>query len=75
MTTTEQSNYNVAWIKTSMQKPTNKLYNSMFECITAKHVEKRYREELSEPPMCLKIAYFKVLKDSEIVSELHRSSE
>ena len=54
---------------------TNKLYNSMLECVTAKHVEKRYREELSEPPMCLKIAYFKVLKDSEIVSELHRSSE
>ena len=53
----------------------NKLYDNMLECVTAKHNEKRYREELSETPMCLKIAYFKVLKDSEIVSELHRSSD
>ena len=47
----------------------------MLEYVTRKHVEKRYREELSETSMCLKIAYFKVLKDSEIVSELYRSSD
>ena len=52
---------------------TNKLYNNLLECVTDKHNEKCYREELSNTSMCLKIAYFKVLKDSEIVSELHRS--
>lgn len=52
---------------------THKLYDNLLECITDKHVEKCYTEELNNTDMCVKIAYFKILKACEIVSELHCS--
>lgn len=52
---------------------TNKLYDNLLECITDRHVEKCYTEELSDTDMRVKIAYFKILKDCDIVSQLHRS--
>ena len=51
---------------------TNKLYDNLLECITDKHIEKCHTQELCNTSMCVKIAYFKILKDCEIISELHR---
>lgn len=76
---TPNSNFGYIYVTTRLDEQlnllshTNKLYDNLLECITDKHNEKCYTEELVDTGMCVKIAYFKLLKECEIVSELHRS--
>jgi hypothetical protein len=51
----------------------NKLYNNMLECVSEKKSE--YENEcLKDENYVIKIGYFVVLSDDDIVRELHRTS-